>query len=98
MIVRVPAQLNSTHVLTLDRFYHVEQDFDNLARQSGKDVNHTRQLAKDYSRIQKEMNSINQTIKMQKFLTAVLRSDTNHNFQLDSPHEVDMFVMRLKSI
>ena len=35
---------------------------------------------------------------MQKFLTAVLQSDTNRNFELDSPQEIDLLVMRLKSI
>jgi len=56
------------------------------------------QLAKEYSNIQKETKAMNDTIKMQKFLTAIIRSDTNHNFQLDSPQEIDMLVWRLKSI
>jgi len=84
--------------LSPHRLHHVEEDFDNLARQAGQDVNHMRQLAKDYSAIQKEMASINHTAKMQKFLTAVLRSDTNNNFELDSPQEIDMLVMRLQSL
>ena len=80
------------------RLQHVQEDFDTLARQSGQDVNYMRQLAKEYSSIQKEMKSLNQTAKMQKFLTAILRSDVNHNFELDSPQEVDMLVTRLKMI
>ena len=57
-----------------------------------------RQMAIEYNAIQNEMQSINQTAKMQKFLTAVLSSDTNHNFELDSPQEVELLVNRLKLI
>lgn len=57
-----------------------------------------RQLAKGYSQIQKEMTSINTTRQQQTFLQAVLKSDANGNFQLDSPQEIDLLVIRLKSI
>ena len=80
------------------RLHQVEQELDNLARNSGKDMDELRQLATEYGEIQKEMTKINTTIQMQKFLTAVLTSDVNGNFELDSPHEIDLLVTRLKSI
>jgi hypothetical protein len=76
----------------------VEQELDNLARNSGNDVDELRHLATEYGEIQKEMTKLNTTIQMQKFLTAVLTSDANGNFELDSPHEIDLLVSRLKSI
>jgi hypothetical protein len=76
----------------------VEQELDNLARNSGKDVDELRRLATEYGEIQTEMTKINTTLQMQKFLTAVLTSDANGNFELDSPREIDLLVMRLKSI
>ena len=89
--------LSHTHT-RLYRLQQVEQDFDRLAETSGKDIHELRQLATEYSQVQKEMAEINTTIQMQKFLTAVLSSDANGNFELDSPQEVDLLVMRLKSI
>lgn len=76
----------------------MEQELDNLARNSGKDVDELRRLATEYGEIQTEMTKINTTLQMQKFLTAVLTSDANGNFELDSPREIDLLVVRLKSI
>lgn len=86
------------YIYIMCRLHQVEQELDNLARNSGKDVDELRRLATEYGEIQTEMTKINTTLQMQKFLTAVLTSDANGNFELDSPREIDLLVVRLKSI
>jgi hypothetical protein len=75
----------------------VEEAFADLVTSSGDDVIRMVDLSREHGTIQREMKQLEQTQRMQQVLQAFLRSDADHNFEMDDS-ELDMLMIRLKAI